>query len=124
MVVVHGLDQDDNGSYDGVPSTLDPSVPQEATLPVACGEITDTSFTATATGSALNDSGAWFDAAIDLDGNEVTVNVNAYGVAPELPHAQHLHIPMGPPATTAVCPTDDDDANDDGDDDEEEEEEG
>ncbi len=114
VVVVHGIDQDDSGSYDGVPSTLDGSVPQEATLPVACGEITATSFIASATGMSLNDSGAWFDADVYLDGNEVTVSINAYGVAPGLPHAQHLHIPIGPPAMTAVCPTIDDDDNSDG----------
>jgi hypothetical protein len=38
-IVVHGIDMDGSGAYDGVPSTLDPSVPQEATLPVGCAEL-------------------------------------------------------------------------------------
>jgi len=37
-VVLHGLDMDDSGAYDGdARSSLDDDVPLEATLPVACG---------------------------------------------------------------------------------------
>ena len=40
-VVVHGTDLDLSGDYDGdAESSLDPSVPLEATLPVACGTTT------------------------------------------------------------------------------------
>jgi len=37
VVVIHGADLNGNGTYDGVPSTLDPSLPREATIPAACG---------------------------------------------------------------------------------------
>ena len=37
VVVVHGADLNGNGTYDGVASTLDPSLPREATIPAACG---------------------------------------------------------------------------------------
>ncbi|MEZ5216924.1 MAG: hypothetical protein R2715_10155 [Ilumatobacteraceae bacterium] len=110
-VVVHGVDVDASNAYDGVPSQLDATLPQEATLPAACGQITATSFTASAVGTSLNDSGSWFDSAISLDGNELTVQIHAYGMAPELPHAQHLHLEFG---TTSRCPTAADDTNADG----------
>ena len=38
-VVIHGEDLNDNGMYDGQPSTLAPGVALEAELPVACGTI-------------------------------------------------------------------------------------
>ena len=37
VVVIHGVDQNGNGFYDGPASTLAPHLPQEATLPAACG---------------------------------------------------------------------------------------
>ena len=37
VIVIHGVDQNGNGVYDGPKSTLAPSLPQEATLPAACG---------------------------------------------------------------------------------------
>lgn len=40
VVVVHGVDHDGSGKYDGdVKSDLDPSLPSEATDPAACGEL-------------------------------------------------------------------------------------
>ena len=40
-IVVHGIDTNHNGAYDFSkgPSDLDPSLPQEATVPAACGLI-------------------------------------------------------------------------------------
>ncbi len=39
-VIVHGLDIDGSGAYDGdAVSSLDPELPLEATIPVACGKI-------------------------------------------------------------------------------------
>ena len=39
VVVLHGVDLNDSGAYDGdVESDLDPSLPEEATNPAACGE--------------------------------------------------------------------------------------
>ena len=39
-VIVHGLDIDGSGEYDGdAVSSLDPELPLEATIPVACGKI-------------------------------------------------------------------------------------
>ncbi|MCZ2820249.1 hypothetical protein O2V63_07910 [Modestobacter sp. VKM Ac-2977] len=38
VIVVHGVDLDDSGAYDGdAMSPLDPSLPLEATVPAACG---------------------------------------------------------------------------------------
>ena len=38
MLVLHGVDKDGSGTYDGdVVSDLDPSLPMEATAPAACG---------------------------------------------------------------------------------------
>ena len=37
VVVIHGVDYNNNGVYDGPPSELDPSLPREATDPAACG---------------------------------------------------------------------------------------
>ena len=39
-IVIHGLDLNDNGRYDGRVGPL-AGAPKEATLPVACGEIRD-----------------------------------------------------------------------------------
>ncbi|EWS81824.1 hypothetical protein BF93_15060 [Brachybacterium phenoliresistens] len=40
VVVVHGVDHDGSGTYDGdVASDLDPNLPSEATDPAACGEL-------------------------------------------------------------------------------------
>lgn len=40
VIVVHGVDHDGSGSYDGAtPSDLDPSLPTEATDPALCGAI-------------------------------------------------------------------------------------
>lgn len=40
VVVVHGVDHDGSGKYDGsVKSDLDPKLPSEATDPAACGEL-------------------------------------------------------------------------------------
>lgn len=40
VVVVHGVDHDGSGKYDGdTKSDLDPSLPSEATDPAACGEL-------------------------------------------------------------------------------------
>ncbi len=39
-IIVHGLDIDGSGAYDGdAVSSLDPELPLEATIPVACGKI-------------------------------------------------------------------------------------
>jgi hypothetical protein len=41
VLVVHGVDKDGSGAYDGtVMSDLDPSLPMEATAPAACGPLT------------------------------------------------------------------------------------
>lgn len=41
VIVVHGVDHNGNGSYDGPASDLDPELPGEATNPAMCGEVTD-----------------------------------------------------------------------------------
>ena len=41
VLVLHGVDKDGSGTYDGdVMSDLDPSLPMEATAPAACGAFT------------------------------------------------------------------------------------
>lgn len=39
VVVIHGVDADGSGEYDGPPSELNPAVPEEATLPALCGVV-------------------------------------------------------------------------------------
>lgn len=53
VVVVHGVDADKSGAYDGAAkSSLDPSLPLEATAPVACGVMT-----AETTSTVIKDNG-------------------------------------------------------------------
>jgi hypothetical protein len=58
----------------------------------------------------LNDSGVHATATADVKGRQVDVRVKAHGVAPNLPHAQHIH--FGEEARHE-CPTFKDDANGD-----------
>lgn len=39
-LVTHGMDFNDNGTYDGDPSPLNPDLPFEATIPNSCGQLT------------------------------------------------------------------------------------
>ena len=60
-VVVHGVDENGNGEYDGeARSSLDDSLPREATLPASCGQLALTSAgsggVATGAGGATPDS--------------------------------------------------------------------
>lgn len=53
-IVVHGVDENGNGEYDGdAESSLDPNLPREATLPASCGQLALTS-----AGSGGVDTGA------------------------------------------------------------------
>lgn len=58
---------------------------------------------------ALNDSGATGTATITVDGDQVTVEIEASGLTPGAPHAQHLHI-----GGDNTCPGADADTDDDG----------
>lgn len=52
VIVLHGVDVNGNGTYDGPPSPRSASLPQEATLPAACGKLV-----AASGGGALPTSG-------------------------------------------------------------------
>lgn len=52
VVVIHGVDHDDSGAYDGdVTSDLDPALPAEATDPALCGVLTAAPVGGMATGA-------------------------------------------------------------------------
>lgn len=51
----------------------------------------------------LNGSGASGTATMTLDGNQVTVDIESQGLAPNLPHAQHIHGEPG--VLLSTCPT-------------------
>jgi hypothetical protein len=93
-VVVHGADINKNGMYDGAKqSTLDPALPFEGTVPVACGIVyeTDTNEFATEL-NQLNSTGVTGDVTIQKNGNQVTVNMTVENTSPNLAHAQHFHL--------------------------------
>ncbi len=130
-VVSHGIDTNHNGAYDFSkgPSDLDPSLPQEATVPASCGLIEPgnghgdhdmnmpgTMDTVRVKGeevphdkSASGDSKAEADVSLVRDGNFVTVTVTGKRSAPGLVHAQHIHGPG-----MHECPTIAADTNHDG----------
>lgn len=66
-----------------------------------------TSYTASL--GQLNGSGASGTANVSLDGNQLTVQIEATGLAPGAPHAQHLHL-----GGQNICPDDSADENGDG----------
>jgi hypothetical protein len=131
-VVSHGIDTNHDGAYDfgKGPSDLDPSLPQEATVPASCGLVTrgnrhsddddmnmpGTMDTVRVKGeevphdtTASGDSKAEADVTMVRDGNVVTVTVTGKRSAPGLVHAQHIHGPG-----MHECPTIAADANHDG----------
>lgn len=95
-VVIHGIDIDNSGAYDGEkPNSLGvPGVPFEATVPAACGEIeiNGKSNVYQAKINQLNSTGASGHLQMFVDGNEVTVKYNVKGLSPNLAHAQHFHM--------------------------------
>jgi hypothetical protein len=59
VLVVHGVDKNGNGTYDGdVMSDLDPSLPMEATAPAACGALSMAQMGTTPTGGAETGAGS------------------------------------------------------------------
>ncbi|MDT0380516.1 hypothetical protein RM572_17320 [Streptomyces sp. DSM 42041] len=60
----------------------------------------------------LSDSGATGTAFLSVEGNELTVKVEAEGMTPNAPHAQHLH--GSTEGKDFACPTPDADKNGDG----------
>ncbi|MCZ2816216.1 hypothetical protein [Modestobacter sp. VKM Ac-2984] len=59
VLVVHGIDKDGSGAYDGdVMSDLDPSLPMEATAPAACGALEVAQMGATPAGGAETGAGS------------------------------------------------------------------
>ena len=67
VVVVHGVDHNDSGAYDGEPvSDLDPSLPTEATDPALCGVLQASQMTAMPEGGV--DTGAGSTSGIEYAG--------------------------------------------------------
>ena len=59
VLVLHGIDQNGSGTYDGdVMSDLDPSLPMEATAPAACGALTAAQMGTAPTGGAETGAGS------------------------------------------------------------------
>ncbi|TFV51646.1 hypothetical protein [Blastococcus sp. TF02A-35] len=59
VLVVHGVDKDGSGAYDGnVKSDLDPSLPMEATAPAACGPLKAAQMGTAPSGGAETGAGA------------------------------------------------------------------
>jgi hypothetical protein len=59
VLVVHGVDKDGSGTYDGtVMSDLDPSLPMEATVPAACGSLSAAQMGTTPSGGAETGGGS------------------------------------------------------------------
>ena len=59
VLVLHGVDKDGSGTYDGdVMSDLDPSLPMEATAPAACGSFEAAQMGATPEGGAETGAGS------------------------------------------------------------------
>ncbi|WP_324277124.1 hypothetical protein [Blastococcus brunescens] len=73
VLVVHGIDKDGSGAYDGdVMSELDPSLPMEATAPAACGPLTVSQMGTMPAGGA--DTGAGATSGIE---NQAAIGVGA-----------------------------------------------
>lgn len=101
-VVVHGIDLNNNGVYDGEKeSSIAPGVPFEATVPSACGvvEMNGKSGTYKAKINELNSTGVHGNMLVKKDGNEITVKMKVKGVSPDIAHAQHFHA-----GGQGVCP--------------------
>jgi hypothetical protein len=59
VLVLHGVDKDGSGTYDGdIMSDLDPSLPMEATAPAACGAFAAAQMGATPEGGAETGAGS------------------------------------------------------------------
>jgi len=97
QIVQHGVDGNDSNTYDfdGFgPSDLDPTLPQEATIPANCGGISANGMTIPMVHTRLNilnDSEATGTARMQLDGDQLTVAIRSSGLTPGLVHAQHIH---------------------------------
>lgn len=63
----------------------------------------------------MNDSDATGTATLTLEGDQLTINIESQGLAPGLPHAQHIHgdLPDGT-ELVSTCPGPDADVNGDG----------
>ena len=110
-IVIHGLDLDDDGEYDGEAGSL--GAPLEATLPVTCGELEVVSMDGTMyelmVGAVPHAEDA--DGGSNVEGHGYVVVADAVlyvdmyveGVAAGVPHAQHFHGSMMAGARN-MCP--------------------
>ncbi len=80
-------------------------------VPAAAQEADSSSRTYTVDLNALNDSGADGTATLTVSGDQLNVEIQATGLSPNLPHAQHLH---GAFDSQAVCPPPSADTDEDG----------
>ncbi|MGH7237871.1 MAG: hypothetical protein ACREGF_05025, partial [Candidatus Saccharimonadales bacterium] len=75
VFVVHGLDANNDGKYDGTAkSSLDPSLPLEATAPAACGVVTASSNSSN--GAAMHNNSSSSSGSMTT-GNQHTGEINA-----------------------------------------------
>ncbi len=108
VVVVHGLTADLDGEGDGEAEYV-------ATLPVGCADINEPDVEApevyTVALDELNESDVSGAVMLSLDGDQLTVMVQASGLEADMEHPMHIH---GLEDGNATCPTMDLDTNDDG----------
>jgi hypothetical protein len=109
VIVQHGIDLNNDGAYDGAAtSSVDASVPLEATIPADCGVLKMTGTdTATANLRPVNSpySEAYGTVHAQISGDNITIEINSTGLSANLPHAQHIHIGgenMCPPESVAT----------------------
>lgn len=80
VLVVHGVDKDGSGAYDGaVKSDLDPSLPMEATAPAACGSLQAAQMGTAPSGGA--ETGAGSTAGVEAQGAIAVGALAAVGAA-------------------------------------------
>ncbi len=116
-IVVHGIDIDKSGSYDGdKKSSLTDEVPFEVTVPAACGGLEKAAPGAlaqsyTGTLGELNNTGATGTVNAIRVGTNITLALEVSGVSPGLFHPQHVHGTLG---TSNGCPPPSADTDKDG----------
>jgi len=89
-IVVHGATLE-AGVGEGTGGEADGTAGYKLALPVATGEIDQAVKVFTADLTGLNGSGVTGRAVLLLDGQELTVQIEADGVEPGVTHAQHIH---------------------------------
>jgi hypothetical protein len=108
--------KDNSGAYDGeAPSSINPNLPLEITIPAGCGVSTikrRTKQLLVDFGAVPHDSEAdggstvTGTARLTLVNTRLTISMDVFGASPNLPHAQHIHGSLEPGAVS-MCPEQD-----------------